>query len=115
MRPAFQAKALLVLPKDISDYAADAFEPVPTHWQHILGLPDHIKVHWVDSFQKELRTLFKMNTFTRDFEMKEDGSIIPVTLKFQTKLTSTGSIDKLKMRSCLRGDLQLGSVPYTCS
>jgi hypothetical protein len=47
-----------------------------------------------------------MNTFMLLLEMEPDDVIMPTTTKFRTKLLSTGEIDKLKIRICLRGDLQ---------
>jgi hypothetical protein len=103
---AYQAEALPTIPDDLSGFSADDFEPAPTHWKHILSLPEHLKVHWIASIRKELLTLLCMNTFDKDFEMTLEDIIIAVTAKFRTKLTSTGAIDKLKGRICLRGDMQ---------
>jgi hypothetical protein len=44
--------------------------------------------------------------FNKNVTMQRDYPIIPVTAKFRTKLPSTGTIDKLKGRICLRGDMQ---------
>jgi hypothetical protein len=47
-----------------------------------------------------------METFTPIVTVESDDMIIPVTAKFRIKLTSTGAMDKLKGRICLRGDMQ---------
>ena len=106
MRAAYHAEALQIMPDDISSFSADDFEPSPTHWKHIMSLPEHLKHHWIESLRKELLTLLRMQTLDKEFEMTLDDIIIAVTAKFRTKLTSTGAIDKLKSRICLRGDMQ---------
>ena len=106
MRAAFQAETVQALPNDINAFSADDFEPVPSHWKHIMSLPEYLKLHWVASLQEEILTLLRMQMFDKNFAMTLDGIIIAVTAKFRTKLTSTGAIDKLKARICLRGDRQ---------
>jgi hypothetical protein len=105
MRAAFQAETVPPT-DDLSQYGADAFEPAPTHWKHILNLPEHLRKHWIASLRKELLTILRMSTFSKTVSMTPNDVIIPVTAKFRTKLTSTGAIDKLKGRICLRGDMQ---------
>ena len=99
MRIVFQAETVQAIPDDINAFSADDFEPVSSHWKQIMSLPEHLKLHWIASMRKELLTLLCMQTFDKDFA-------ITVTTKFRTKLTSTGAIDKLKARICLRGDMQ---------
>jgi hypothetical protein len=107
MRAAFSAETATPLPTDdLSGFSADDFSPVPSHWKHILSLPEHLKIHWIHSLRKELLTVLRMETFIKDVGMTADDVIIPLTAKFRTKLTSIGAIDKLKGRICLRGDMQ---------
>jgi hypothetical protein len=106
MRAAFHAKAQPPAAADLSTFSADDFAPAPTHWKHILRLPDHLKTPWIASLRKELLTLLRMETFTSIITVESDDMIIPVTAKFRIKLTSTGAIDKLKGRTCLHGDMQ---------
>jgi hypothetical protein len=106
MRSAFQAEVNDV---SVTGEPADPFQPEPAHWRQILTMPEHIKVHWINSFRKELRVLFKMNTFSKDVTVLDTDDIIPVTAKYRTKLQSNGTIEKLKTRICLRGDLQSAS------
>jgi hypothetical protein len=107
MRAAYQAEVLPPsVPDDLSGLSADDFEPSPTHWKHVLSLPEHLQLHWIASLRKEILVLLRMETFDKDFEMALEDLIIAVTAKFRCKLTSTGAIDKLKARICLRGDMQ---------
>jgi hypothetical protein len=106
MLAAHQAEVANVLPPDLSTLNADDFEPVPNHWKQIGKLPEPIKVHWTASLRTELATLLRMETFSKNANMNAQDVIIPVTAKFRTKLKSTGAVEKLKARICLRGDMQ---------
>jgi hypothetical protein len=53
-----------------------------------------------------MQTLLRMKTFCRDVTMNANDAIIPITAKFCMKLKSAGAIDKLKVRTCLRSDMQ---------
>jgi hypothetical protein len=106
MRSAYHAE---VNPDSVTGQLADLFQPEPTHWRQILAMPEHVKKHWMHSFCQELRTLFKMNAFSKDVIVEETDEIIPVTAKHRAKLQSDGTIEKLKIRTCLRGDLQAPS------
>ena len=106
MQAAFQAETVQALPDDINAFSANDFEPVPSHWKHIMSLAEDLKLHWIASLRKELLTLLRMQTFDKDFTMTLDDMIIAVTAKFRTRLTSTGAIDKLKARICLCCDVQ---------
>jgi hypothetical protein len=107
MTHAFQAETITTpASDDPSAHRADDFDPVPSHWKHVLRLPNHLKIHWIASVKAELKTLLCMMTFSMDITVGPDDDIIPVTTKFRTKLKSTGAIKKLKARICLRGDMQ---------
>jgi hypothetical protein len=104
MRSAFQAE--VTNPDSVAGQPADPFQPEPTHWRHIMSMPEHIKRYWIASMRQELKTLFKMGTFSKDVTVSPSDDTIPVTAKFRCKLQSNGTIEKLKARICLRGDLQ---------
>ncbi len=106
MEAAHQAEvAFTPTPDDLSTYQADDFNPIPTNWKQIFNLPENLKRHWISSLKEEVNTLFKMQTF-EIVTLETDDVITPTTTKFRTKLKSTGEIEKLKTRVCLRGDLQ---------
>jgi hypothetical protein len=113
MRAAFHAETQPPAAADLSTFSADDFAPAPTHWKHILSLPDHLNAPWIASLRKELLTLLCMETFTPIVTVESDDMIIPMTAKFRIKLTSAGAADKLKGRMCLRGDVQTKGHWYT--
>jgi hypothetical protein len=57
----------------------------------------------------EIKELIKKKTFTHANPNKDDPSI-PVTSKYRVKLSPEGSIDKLKARIALRGELMRDNV-----
>ena len=97
---------------DASGQPADMFEPAPLHWKQLFKLPSHLKRPWKHSFRKELETLIKkMGTFAKE-EPRANEPIIPVTAKARVKIKSDGTVDKLKIRICLRGDKQAELVDW---
>jgi hypothetical protein len=107
MTRAFQAETVATpASDDLSAHRADNFDPVPSHWKHVLRLPGHLKIQWIASIKAELKTLLCVMTFSMDVTVGPDDDIIPVTAKFRTKLKSTGAIEKLEARICLHGDMQ---------
>jgi hypothetical protein len=82
----------------------DPFMPAPETWRSMMRLPDAIKMHWVESLKKEIKALISKETFVPETPCQDDV-ITPVTAKFCVKLQAFGSIDKLKTRIALRGDL----------
>jgi Reverse transcriptase (RNA-dependent DNA polymerase) len=85
------------------------FLPAPNNWMDIIKLPPHLQKFWAASLLKELKEVIKKGTFISDTPTSEDP-IIPVTAKFRVKLTTDGTIDKLKSRIALRGDLMRDNV-----
>jgi hypothetical protein len=56
-----------------------------------------------------LQILLKLNTLSKDVTVVDTDDVIPVTAKCCTKLQSNGTIEKLKTRICLHGNLQSAS------
>ena len=107
MRSAFSAEV-----DDASGQPADLFEPAPLHWRQLFKLPPHLKRPWKQSFRKELEVLIKkMITFSKE-DPEPNEPIIPVTAKARVKIKSDGTVDKLKIRICLRGDKQAELVDW---
>ena len=52
-----------------------------------------------------------MGTFAKE-EPRANEPIIPVTAKARVKIKSDGTVDKLKIRICLRGDKQAELVDW---
>jgi hypothetical protein len=64
---------------------------------------------WIQSHVKEVKELLKKGTVVHDIP-NEDDPIIPVTAKYRVKLNSDGTIEKLKTRIALRGDLMKENI-----
>ena len=92
--------------EEITGKCADDFLPAPGHYREFNYIPPAIAKHWIQALKKELELLIlKMCTFSQQ-EPNHNDIVIPVTAKCRTKLQSDGTIDKLKLRVCLRGDQQ---------
>jgi Reverse transcriptase (RNA-dependent DNA polymerase) len=61
------------------------------------------------SFVKEIKELLKKGTVCHETP-NDDDPVIPVTAKHRVKLNADGSIEKLKTRIALRGDLMRENV-----
>jgi transposase InsO family protein len=78
---------------------AHSWEPAPRTIRDILKMPDGV-------VKKKLKTLVDAHTFIIDSML--DGEIsIPVMEIFKVKILSYGSLDKLKCRLVVRGDLMI--------
>jgi hypothetical protein len=85
---------------------AHSWEPAPRTIRDILKMPEGtVKNAWLGAVRKELKTLVDANTFIID--SMQDGEVsVPVMELFKVKIKSDGSLDKLKCRMVVRGDLQ---------
>jgi len=83
-----------------------SWEPAPKTLREILKMPDGpIKTAWLQSVCKEFKTLVDNNTFVK-VTPKKGKSVTPIMETFRVKILSDGSLDKLKTRIVVRGDLQ---------
>jgi uncharacterized protein YdcH (DUF465 family) len=83
-----------------------SWEPAPKTLRDILKMPDGpVKTAWLQSVRKEFKTLVDNNTFVHDTPRKGE-SVTPIMETFKVKILSDGSLDKLKTRIVVRGDLQ---------
>jgi hypothetical protein len=64
-----------------------------------------VRQEWLKALKKELKTLIDAGTFIND-KLKEGEISTPVMKTFKVKVKSDGSLDKLKVRLVVRGDLQ---------
>jgi hypothetical protein len=100
------AEAQTAIMPDSQD--AYSWEPAPKSIQDILKMPNGVvKTGWLKSVKKEMGTLVDSGTLVLD-EMREGESSTPVMEIFKVKINSDGSLDKLKTRIVVRGDLQNG-------
>jgi hypothetical protein len=94
---------------DLQPNTADAnsWEPAPKTIWDVMKMKDGlVRQEWLKAaIKKELKTLIESGTFAQD--TLKDGEIsTPVMETFKVKVKSNGSLDKLKCRLVVRGDLQ---------
>jgi hypothetical protein len=101
-----RACAIEAMPAVPTTTDALSWEPAPNSICDILKMPDGtVHQEWLKSVKKELKTLVDAKTFVVD--NLQDGEIsTPVMEIFKVKVKSDGSLDKLKTRLVVRGDLQ---------
>jgi hypothetical protein len=101
-----RARAIEAMPAIPTTTDALSWEPAPNSIRDILKMPDGtVHQEWLKSVKKELKTLVDAKTFVAD--NLQDGEIsTPVMEIFKVKVKSDGSLDKLKTRLVVRGDLQ---------
>jgi hypothetical protein len=91
-----------------------SWEPAPKSIQEILKMPEGtVRQAWLKSVWKELKALVDAKTFAKRKEEPSDPdnpqpgeASTPVMEIFKVKIKSDGSLDKLKTRMVVRGDLQ---------
>jgi len=85
---------------------ANSWEPAPKSIRDVLKMQEGIVCQeWLKAIKKGIKTLVDSGTFARD-TMHEGETSTPVMETFKVKVKSDGSMDKLKMRLVVRGDLQ---------
>ena len=83
-----------------------SWEPAPATIRDIVKMPNGpVREEWLKSVRKELKTLVDSGTFQED-TMRAGETSTPVMEIFKVKVKSDGSLDKLKTRMVVRGDLQ---------
>jgi hypothetical protein len=93
---------------DLQPLSADAnsWEPAPKTICDILKLKDGmVRQEWLKAIKIELKTLIDSGTFAHN-TLKNGEISTPVMETFKVKVRSDGSLDKLKCRLVVRGDLQ---------
>ena len=80
--------------------------PPPNSIRDVLRIADlNVRKAWLRAYKKELDVLVKHNTFTVT-TVKEDERIIPVMEDNRVKILQDGTLDKLKTRIVVTGDIQ---------
>jgi hypothetical protein len=64
-----------------------------------------VRQEWLKAIKKEIKMLVDSGTFVAD-TLKTGEISTPVMETFKDKVKSDGSLDKLKMRLVVQGDLQ---------
>jgi transposase InsO family protein len=102
---AFNAEVVSVL-VDASGSDASPFEPAPENLRTIMKMKNaKIKEAWLKAYYKELKVLVSSGTFSIE-PMLAGETAVPTMETNRVKLLSDGTLDKLKTRIVVRGDLQ---------
>ena len=81
------------------------FIPEPRTFSDVVRLPVELKKPWLRATKKEIKNLIDNKTFKP--EDPEPGEVVtPCMDVYKAKIASDGTIDKLKLRIVVRGDLQ---------
>ena len=85
---------------------ASKFYPPPSSIRQVMALKDpELKEAWLKAYKKEIKVLIDSGTFS--IERPQPSEVIVPTMETnKVKLKSDGSLDKLKCRIVVRGDLQ---------
>ena len=95
---------------DAPGASADPFQPAPSNLRTIMAMQDvKVKAAWLKSYKKELKTLVESGTFSIE-PMQAGDTCTPTMDDNRVKLQCDGSLDKLKTRIVVRGDLQTKSI-----
>ena len=89
-----------------------AYFPPPKNIQETMNLRDQNKKNaWLSATRKELKQLIDSDTFNASVKPHPDEPVIPITETNKIKLNKDGNLDKLKVRLCIRGDIQKKLTP----
>ena len=81
------------------------FIPEPRNFAEVCRLPAEIRKPWLRATLKEIKNLIDNSTFALEDPDPEDA-VTPCMDVYKVKIQSDGTIDKLKLRIVVRGDLQ---------
>ena len=96
------------LQQEDTDQAINASEcfPEPMSIKQILKMQEPLKTKWLKSTATEIKVIMDNNTFNVDDTPLPGEQIIPTKPVYKAKLNADGSLNKLKTRIVVRGDLQ---------
>ena len=83
---------------------ASHFIPEPKNFAEVTKLSEYIKKPWLKTTLKEIENLINNQTFLIE-DQKEGGPVTPCMDVYKAKIQYDGSLDKLKLRIVVRGDL----------
>ena len=79
--------------------------PEPRNFAEVKKLSENIKKPWLKTTPKEINNLINNQTFMIE-DPKDGEPVTPCMDFYKAKIQSDGSLDKLKLRILVRGDLQ---------
>ena len=80
------------------------FIPEPRNFAEVTKLLDSINRPWLKATLKQIENLINNQTFIIEYPEK-DEHVTPCMDVYKAKIQSDGSLDKLKLRIVVRGDL----------
>ena len=81
------------------------FIPEPRNFAEVTRLAKNIRKPWLKATLKEIKNLVNDQTFMIE-DPNHDEPVTPCMDVYKAKIQSDGSLDKLKLRIVVRGDLQ---------
>ena len=81
------------------------FIPEPRNFAEVKKLSKTIKKPWIKATLKDIKNLINNQTFLIEYQ-NEGEPVTPPMDVYKAKIQSDGSLDKLKLRIVVRGDLQ---------
>ena len=96
------------------------FIPKTRNFAGVTKLAENIRKHWLKATLKEIKNLINNQTFIIE-DPKDGEPVTPCMDVYKEKIQSDGSLDKIKLRIVVRGDLKnkemIGDTwsPIVCS
>ena len=81
------------------------FIPEPRNFAEVKKLSENIRKPWLKATLKEIKNLINNQTLLIE-DQKEGEPVTPCMDVYKAKIQSDGSLDKLKLRIVVRGDLK---------
>ena len=81
------------------------FIPEPRKFAEVTKFSDDIKKPWIKATKKEIKNLINNKTFIVE-DPEKDEHVPPCMDVYKAEIKSDGSLDKLKLRIVVRGDMQ---------
>ena len=81
------------------------FIPEPRNFAEVKKLSENIRKLWLKATPKEIKNLINNQIFMIE-DPKDGEPVTPCIDVYKAKIQSDGSLDKLKLRILVRGDLQ---------
>ena len=81
------------------------FIPEPKNFAEVTKLSDNIKTPWIKETLKYIKNLINNHNFLIE-DSEKDDHVTPCIYVYKANIQYDGSLDKLKLRIEVRGDLQ---------
>ena len=81
------------------------FIPKPRNFAEVTKMAENIRKPWLKATLKEIKNIINNQTFMIE-DPKDGEPVTPCIYIYKAKIQSDGSLDKLKLRIVVRGDLK---------